>query len=371
MLVTIFTVIIIVLLFASLVLFHELGHFVTAIRGGVEGEEFGFGFPPRIYGRKIGKTIYSLNLLPLGGFVRMKGEDAADRGPGTFGGASFWTQTKILFAGVIMNALMAVIIFYVLAITGMPGLGGQFEPSFLHPSYAQPKQLLLTDVVSGSPAAQAGLKRGDHVLAANGQALTTDDELRTFTHVHAGQSVHLRVNQSGQEKTLDVTLLPATATQGFLGVGAQQVYKLRYKPASALVAAIYMTAVLVWATLAGIGSLIVHLPSLITGLFGSTVPQAAQATSGPLGIIYILKSISSLGWSYVLLFMANISVALAAFNILPLPALDGGRWFVLAIQRVTRRQWSADAEARYHAIGFMALIGLMIVISVYDIRKYF
>jgi regulator of sigma E protease len=107
------------------------------------------------------------------------------------------------------------------------------------------------------------------------------------------------------------------------------------------------------------------------GLFGSSVPQAAEAASGPVGIFYILTSISALGYAYILLFMANISVALAAFNVLPLPALDGGRLFVTAIQRLTKRTWSAEAEARYHAIGFMALIGLMIVISVYDVRKYF
>ena len=365
------TVILIILLFASLVLLHEFGHFVAARRGGVEAEEFGIGFPPRLYGRKLGATLYSINLLPLGGFVRMKGEDAADRGPGTFGGAPFWTQTKILFAGVGMNLLIAVILLYILALTGMPGLGAPFEPTFLHSTYAQPKQLLLTEVVAGSPAAKAGLMRGDYVLSANGQALATDDDLRTFTTKHAGETVTLVATEKGTTKTLNVALLPPTATNGHLGVTSQQVYKLKYDPLSALLAALYITGALVVATLIGIFSLLIHLPSLITGLFGHGVPAAAEASSGPIGIVYILKAFATLGWAYVILMMANISVALATFNVLPLPALDGGRWFVIAVQKVTKKSWSADAEARYHAIGFLALIGLMVIISVYDFRKYF
>ncbi|MBW4061842.1 site-2 protease family protein [Candidatus Saccharibacteria bacterium] len=366
-----FTVIIIILLFASLVLLHELGHFIMARRNGVEAEEFGVGFPPKLYGKQIGKTFYSINLLPLGGFVRMKGEDAADTEPGSFGAASFGSQTKILFAGVVMNLLTAVVLLYVLALTGLPGLGPQFEPTFLHSTYAQPKQLLLVEVVPGSPAAQAGLKRGDYVLTANGTMLTTDVQLSDFTRNHAGETVSLGVKTASGTHVAQIKLLPPTAKDGYLGVSSQQIYKLRYDPLRAVVAAGYITFVLLWETLLGVFSLFWHFPSLIAGLFGHGVPAAAEATSGPIGIVFILKSISTLGWSYVVLFMANISVALAAFNILPLPALDGGRWFVLAVQKVTGRKWSADAEARYHAVGFLCLIGLMVLISVYDVRKFF
>ena len=363
------TIIVIILLFASLVLLHELGHFIVARRGGIEAEEFGIGFPPRLFGRMVGKTLYSINLIPLGGFVRMKGEDAADTSPGSFGAAKLSTQTKVLLAGVGMNLLTAVLLLYVLCLTGLPGLGSQFEPSFLHSTYAQPKQLLLVDVVPGSPAAKAGLKRSDYVLSGNGQALITDDQLRDFTQKYAGQTVTLNVRESGIAKTINVKLLPPTATDGFLGVDVQTVYKLKYDPARAAVAAVYITGSLVWATLVGIFSLILGLPQLVIGLFHTGVPTQAASTGGPIYIVYSLKNISTLGWAYVLLFMANISVALGTFNVLPLPALDGGRLFVLIMQRITGKKWSADAEARYHGIGFVALIGLMVIISIYDVRK--
>ncbi|HSX01829.1 MAG TPA: M50 family metallopeptidase [Candidatus Saccharimonadia bacterium] len=365
------TIILVILLFASLVLVHEWGHFILARRNGVGVEEFGFGFPPKLYGRVRRGVLYSINLLPLGGFVRLKGEDAADRGPGTFGAARFGVQTKILLAGVAMNLLSAVVLLYGLCLTGLPGLGAPFEPSFLHPAYAQPKQLLAAEVSVGSPAAKAGLARGDYLLAVDSQALATDQALRDFTQAHAGHTVSLRVSHAGQERTITVKLRPPGTTDGFLGVAAQQVYKLRYDPLSALVAALYITGALFVATIVGVVQLIIHIPALILGLFSSSVPQAAEAASGPVGIVFILKSLSSLGASYIILFMANISVALAAFNVLPLPALDGGRLAVLAVQRLTKRTWSAEVEARYHGIGFMVLIGLMLLISVYDLRKYF
>jgi regulator of sigma E protease len=301
----------------------------------------------------------------------LKGEDAADRGPGSFGGARFIDKAKILLAGVGMNVLTAVVLLYALCVTGLPGLGEQFEPGFLKPTYAQPKQLILAEVVPKSPAAQAKLKRGDFVLSGNGQKLESDKQLRDFTKANAGKEVVLHVRQDGTERDVQVKLRAPGGSEGYLGVISQQVYKLQYDPLSALVAALYITGALLWATIVGVFMLLIHIPSLLMGLFSSGVPQAAESAAGPVGIVFILKSISSLGWSYVILFMANISVALAAFNVLPLPALDGGRLAVLAVQKFTRRTWSAGAEARYHAIGFFALIALMLLISVYDLRKYF
>ncbi len=365
------TIILIILLFASLVLVHEWGHFAAARRNGVGVEEFGFGFPPKVWGRVRKGVLYSINLLPLGGFVRLKGEDAEDNGPGTFGGSSFGTKVKILLAGVGMNLVSAVVLLYVLCLVGLPGLGAPFEPSFLHSSYAQPRQLILADVAAGSPAAKAGLQRGDYLLTLDGQTMSTDQQLRDTTKARAGQTVTLAVRHDGHDRTLQVTLRGPKATDGFLGVIAQQVYQLRYDLLSALVAALYITGSLFVATIWGVIQLIIGIPALIGGLFSSSVPAAAEQASGPVGIIFILKSLSSLGFSYVILFMANISVALAAFNVLPLPALDGGRLAVAAVRRFTKRKWSAAAEARYHGIGFIALIVLMLLISVYDLRKYF
>ena len=362
-------VIAIILLFSLIVILHEWGHFIAARRGGVEVEEFGIGFPPRVWGKKVGATLYSVNLLPLGGFVRLKGEDAAEMGPGTFGAASFAVKAKILLAGVGMNILTAIVILYALCLIGLPALGSEFEPSFLNSTYAQPKQLIVTEVVPNSPAAQVGIKRGDHLLQLNGNDLTDDQTLRLSTSANAGKQVTLKNDSNGRVRDVLVTLRPAGSKDGYLGVGTHQIYKLRYDPLSAAVAAVYITGALFFATIVGVLHLIVNIPNLILGLFSSSVPAAAASASGPLGIVFILQSISVLGLTYIFLFMANIAVALAAFNVLPLPALDGGRLALIAIQKYSKRKISSDTEAKIHAIGFLALIGLMVIISVYDLRK--
>jgi len=364
-------IVLVIVLFSLLVILHEWGHYMAARRGGVDVEEFGIGFPPRLWGKQVGATLYSINLLPLGGFVRLKGEDGGAHGPHSFSAARYWVKFRILLAGVGMNLVTAIVILYALCATGLPALGAGFEPRFLRSEYTQTPRLILAEVVSGSPAAKAGLVRGDYIIDADGKALATDAELRAFTKDHAGKEVTLKVDSKGDVHDVKVKLRDPSSTQGFLGVGSQQVYKLRYDPLRAIVAAFYITGALFAATIWGVVGLIVHIPALILGLFAKAVPQAAEAASGPLGIIFILKSLSSLGYAYILLFMANIAVALAAFNVLPLPALDGGRLAIITVQKFMKRRIGVETEAQIHAIGFLALIGLILLITVYDIRKIF
>ncbi len=365
------SIIAIVPLFASLVIIHELGHFIAARRNGVEVDEFGIGFPPKIYGRKIGDTEYTLNLLPLGGFVRMRGEDGEDETHGSFGAASLGAKTKILLAGVGMNIVTAYLILFVLCITALPGLGKAFEPKFLHPTYPQAKQLLISEVVPGTPAAKAGITKQDFLISGNGTSIEDDSSLRKFTKENAGKPVTLVINHKGSLRNVDVTLNAKASSQGYLGIAGQQVYKLRYSFVEALIAAAWITGALFVATIVGVLNLLISIPTLIINIFSATVPAAATQASGPVGIIYILGSALALGWSYIFLIMANIAVALAAFNVLPLPALDGGRLAVLLTESVTKKRFSPEAEAKYHTIGFLSLIGLMLLITVYDIRKFF
>lgn len=364
-------ILLVIILFSLLVIIHEWGHFYAARRGGVGVEEFGVGFPPRAWGKKIKHTLYTINWLPLGGFVRLKGEDSAEDGPGTFAAAPYWTKFKILLAGVGMNLVTAIVILYALCITGLPALGPAFEPRWLGYSYAQPNQLVLAQVTNGSPAKEAGLKVGDYLLQANGQKLETDSQLRDFTKANAGKEVTLLVRSNGDDREVKVKLRDPNATGGFLGVAGQQVYKLKFDPLRAVAASLYITGTLFVATIAGVVSLIAHIPVLLFGLFSPSIPQAAESASGPVGIVFILQSLSSLGLSYVFLFAANIAVALAAFNALPLPALDGGRLFVITLQKIFRRQLNPETEAKIHAIGFMSLLALMLVITIYDVRKNF
>lgn len=353
------TILFVVFIFGLLIFIHELGHFVAARRSKVEVDEFGLGFPPRLYGRKVGRTIYSINWLPLGGFVKLKGEDTADNSAGSFGAASFWSKTKILAAGVSMNLAAAYLILVWLCVSGLPPLiPSQF--SFGTPVYNQPKQVMAVQVAEDSPAARAGLQRGDMIVKANGQLIQNEQELVDFTKANAGQAVELETTQAGSTKNLRVQLRDASETGGFLGVTPLQTYKLQYSMLDAVVTAAGITLQLMWATLAAFGALIV-------GLFATG--QVSEQVAGPVGIVAILTNIMQFGFAYVLSFIASISISLAVINALPLPALDGGRWFMIAAQKVSGRRLSDRAEGMVHAAGFFALIALMVVVTFFDIQR--
>lgn len=356
---TILIILLVILIFGFLVFVHEFGHFITAKRAGVEVEEFGFGFPPRAIGKKVGDTIYSINWLPLGGFVKMKGENLTDTTPGTFGATTFWQKTKILFAGVVMNALTAYLILLYLCLTGLPPvIAGQASVGTAQ--YAQPKQIMAVVVEPGSPAAAAGLQRGDLISKGNGQLITDEDDLQAFTKKHAGERVTLVATKDGQTKELSVQLKPASAKVGFLGVTPFQTYQLKYNLPDAIVTAGAITLQLMWATLAAFGN-------LILGLF--TQGQVSDNVTGPVGIVVLLKNVLDLGIQYILIFVASISVSLAVINALPLPALDGGRWAMALAQKLTKRNFSEKVETAVHAAGFVALIGLMVVVTFFDIKR--
>lgn len=356
---SILIILLVVAIFALLVLIHELGHFVAARRNGVEVEEFGLGFPPRAFGRKIGRTLYSINWLPLGGFVKLKGEDSTDISAGSFGAAGFIAKTKILFAGVSMNLLTAWVILVGLCVTGLPPvLQDQF--SFGQAAYSQPEQVMVVAVAPNSPAEAAGLQRGDIILSANGQALESEQQLLDFTKANASQTVSFEVEGDQGQRSLEATLRSAEEKQGQLGVTPMQTYQLRYSPVDAVVTATGLTAQMVWATLAAFGG-------LVAGLL--TQGQLSEQVAGPVGIVSILANIAYFGASYVLIFVASISISLAVLNALPLPALDGGRWLLIAAQRLTNRKLSDRFEATVHTIGFVALIGLMVVVTVVDIQR--
>jgi regulator of sigma E protease len=353
-------IILIILIFGLLVFVHEFGHFIMAKRAGVTVEEFGFGFPPKLIGKTYRGTLYSLNLIPLGGFVRMAGESLEDKSPGTFGATSFWQKTKILLAGVSMNAITAYLILVYLCATGLPPvLAGQY--SFGSSSYAQPKQVMAVDVVVGSPAANAGLRRGDLILKGDGQSFATEDQLFNFTKLHAGHQVTLQVSHGGHLRTIQPTLRKPNTTDGFLGVTPFQTYRLRYNLPDAIVTAAGITLQLIWGTLAAFGGLIASL--FTKGTPGSNV-------TGPVGIFVLLRSVVDLGVGYVLIFVTSISISLAVINALPLPALDGGRWALALAQKVTKRTLSQRLETAVHATGFAALILLMAVVTYFDIKRF-
>lgn len=359
----IIAILLVVLIFGLLVFVHELGHFVAARRNGVEVEEFGFGFPPRAFGKKIGRTIYSINWLPLGGFVRLKGEDSDDRRKGSFGAASFKSKFKILTAGVIMNVLTAFVILVALSYFGLPATVAR-TLSDAPVAREGAANVLVLGVSDGSPADKAGITVGESIISVNGQVLKTDQELTAATKRLAGTKTTMVVkNDDGVTRVVDVQLRDAEAGKksGYLGVSPFETHEVSYGVRAPLVAA-EMTVAMLWGTLKGfvLG---------ITGLLRITQPAEGATVTGPVGIVVLLSNVMQLGISYILFFVATISVSLAVVNILPIPALDGGRVFLLSVQRLTGKALSPDGEARVHMIGFFLLIGLMILITVFDVQR--
>lgn len=353
-------ILLVILIFGFLVFIHELGHFVAARRNGVEVYEFGFGFPPKMFGKKFGGTEYSINWLPLGGFVRLKGENLTDQSAGSFGAASFWAKTKILFAGVAMNALAAYLIIVALCLTGLPPMyEGQY--SYGQAVESQPRQVMAAVVGPGSPAETAGIRQGDIILSVDGRKLGSERDLMESTKENAGRQVRVEVQRDGKPSSALVQLKGPENKSGFLGVTPLQTYKLQYGFLDSLVTAAGITGQMMWMTIAAFGN-------LIAGLF--TQGKVSEQVAGPVGIVVILGNIVQLGAAYLLTFIASISVSLAVINALPLPALDGGRWALALAQRVTGRKLSQDMEGAVHAAGFLALIALMVVVTIVDIKRF-
>lgn len=352
------------LLFVLLVIIHEFGHYVAARLNGVDVEEFGIGFPPRIRGKrfKAGGTLYSINWLPLGGFVKLKGEHDDDSAKGSYGAASFGKKSLILLAGVAMNLLAAAFILTILSWTGLPRIvEGQF--SVASDTQVIQNDVLITFVAEGSPADQAGLEVGDRIVRLNDQPLSSADELAPLTQSLAGQTVQVVVETDGQITSQAIRFNQDDSQDGHLGVIPGD-FVVERSTWSAPIRGLALTGQFTWLTLKGIFTTIGQL------LVGHGA-AAAENVAGPVGIVVLLKDVSQAGLSFLLMFVALISVTLAVMNALPIPALDGGRLFVSGLYRVLRRPLKAATEERIHATGMAVLMGLVILITVVDVRRFF
>ena len=350
-----------ILLFALLVVIHELGHFWVARRNGVEVEEFGIGFPPRILSREHNGTLYSLNLLPLGGFVKMKGESDSDKRPGSLGSKSLWSKAKILLAGVGMNIVAAFAIILVLALTQLPSLiPGQYNISDNQTIVRD--SVMVGSVVDGSPAQDSGIQAGDELITVADRDIESANGLVDITEELAGELVVVEIVRDGDGKSVEV-VLDAEDEDGSLGVAPVEVETSRYTWAAPLIA-VGLTGQMIWLVLTAVGDIFI-------GLLTGAGADAAQDVAGPVGIVAIFQGLSDVGLSYLFFLMATISVSLAVFNALPIPALDGGRLALILGARLAGRSLSEKVESAVHGIGFMALIGLLILITYVDIQRFF
>ncbi len=379
------------LLFIGLVIVHEYGHFSVARRGGVEVEEFGLFFPPRLFKRRTkGGWLFTINLLPLGGFVKLKGEHDSDTEPGSFGAASLWIKSKIMAAGVVMNLLVAFVLFTILAWVGIPKLiPDQFTVKSDTKLVSQ--EVLVAQVEPGSPAARAGIKAEDIItnIGLPGQksvAVNEHAKLPKVTKSFAGQTVVIFYTRSGQAHQTKTTLLSSkmvAASQrsqhpkGYLGIVPTQ-FDTQRSTWSAPVVALGLSAQVTALTYHGLAQAIGGLGSLLAGVLtnntlarqhGQTLASAQVA--GPVGIFVILKTGSVLGWQFMIFIIAIISLTLAIMNILPIPALDGGRLWITLLTRGLKRPLSAGREEAINFAGFMILISLIVLVTFVDVNRFF
>ncbi len=370
------------ILFIGLVLVHEWGHFIVARRNGVEVEEFGLFFPPRakVLTKKNG-TEYTLNWLPLGGFVKLKGENDADRRPGTFGSATTWIKTKIMMAGVAMNLLAAFVMLTILALVGMPKLiDNQFTVASDTTNVKQ--RVIAAQVESNSPADKIGLTPGNTIMSITPVVvgagpdvapsyITEAADLSSLTRKYAGKKVEVVYVANGKEKVGVTTLRDQTAAKskgtgspkGFLGVVPTE-YALQRSTWSAPIVAAGLIKQFTVLTFQGLGT-------AINSLFHGDTHKASEQVSGPIGVFAILKEGTLLGYQFILMIIAIISLSLAIMNALPIPALDGGRLFVLLVSRATKKPLTKEVEEAIHGAGFLFLIGLIILISIVDVKRFF
>jgi regulator of sigma E protease len=347
-----------IIVLGLLVFVHELGHFVMARILGVRVKEFGFGFPPRLWGTRRGETVYSINWIPLGGFVRLHGEDGEEHDAGSFVAQRAWKRFLILIAGVSMNVLLAAAVFTVGFAVGLPTDMSAGTPSG---GRVRDIQVQIIEVAEGSAAAGIHLQPGDGLLTLNGQDVTSVEDAQRIARDAGVSNVDLTYRRSGRVEQGRVTLatIPNTNVTG-LGVSLVKVGTVSYPLYRAAWEGIAAAGVGFWAIVQAFGQLIGNLAQ--TGSVGGDV-------AGPVGIAVLTGQVSRLGFAYLLQFVALLSLNLAIINILPIPALDGGRVLFLAIEKLRGKPVSRSVEARIHNTGFAILIALVTLITFRDVIK--
>lgn len=375
----IFGILVGVVIVVILVVLHELGHAIAARRNGVVVEEFGIGFPPRAWAKMLKNKIeFSINWLPLGGFVKLKGEYDSANKKGDYGAATYWQKTKILLAGVAINWLTAALLLTILAWVGLPKiLPDQFTVAGDTRVVTHPVEI---KVVGGSAAEKGGLKTGDEIVSLAGEKIVTSSDLTREAKAHKSQKVEVVYKRGGAEQQASVTLGDGSKGQGYLGVTAAGKIDTIHATWSAPIVGVGTTVQLTAATFDGLGKLFLNLGNGIASQLSSdpTVKKegneelaaAKDSVTGPVGIYGILfPSATSAGPTMLLFITAVISLSLAVVNVLPIPALDGGRWFVMTIFRILKKPLTKEREEKIQSVGFIVLMGLIVVVTIVDVSK--
>ncbi len=353
-----------IIVLVILIVIHELGHAIVARRNGVVVQEFGVGFPPKAWAKKLKNgVLLSINWLPLGGFVKLQGEHDADNKNGDYGKATYWQKTKILLAGVAVNWVFAVFLFTILAFVGLPKL---IPNQFMVPgdSHIIKTPVLIGSIQDNSPAKAAGLGVGSQIISLDNHEVTSLSQFTTDAKKLAGKTVPIEYKKDGKVYQTEITLRQSS-DDGVLGVGLQGATEKFRATWSAPLVGFVTTIQLTDANLQSLGQMVAQL-------FQGKTKEVSESVAGPIGILGVLfPNASQAGFTSVLLLAALISLALAIMNLLPIPGLDGGRWFTMTIFKLTGKPLTRNAEDMINGTGFLFLMLLILLVTVADVGKLF
>jgi len=339
-------IIIVIVSLVLLIIGHELGHFFAAKAFGIDVPEFGIGFPPRIAAKKLGRTEYSINWLPFGGFVRILGEDGGKLDATTeekkrsFAFKPAWKRSIVVLAGVIINFIIGWLILSAVLMIGTPPL------------------VAIESVQDNSPAVTAGLKAGDVIVG-----YSTAKEFVADVNAHKGGQLEFDIVRGSE--TVHISANPKADPKpggGALGVGLSEGGAARENPLRALWDGLLSSGIIAWSTILGFIQLIK------TALFHVSLPQDVV---GPVGIFGIARQAGGFGIIYLVQLMSIISINLAILNLIPFPALDGGRFVMILVEKIKGSPVSKRVEGAINAIGFLALLVLMVAVTARDIVRLF
>jgi regulator of sigma E protease len=369
------TLILFIVILGVLVFVHEFGHFYTAKKLGVKSDEFGFGFPPRMFGwKKInGKrkffwgngevesedTIYSLNWIPIGGFVKIKGEDGEDKSDkDSFASQKIWKRTAILSAGVTMNVVLCMILLMFAFGLGAP----QVIDGTNQASKVTDEKIQILSILNETPASEAGLVMGDVIVSLNDKTFSEVQAVIDYLGDYEGQNVTVNISRLGEAKTFEIApvILEQTGTAGF-GIGLAKTGIVSYPWYQAI-----------WLGIKGTFLMFIQIiVAFYTVIKNAIIHQPIGVdVAGPVGIAVLTGQVARMGIVYLLQFTALLSLNLAIINFLPIPALDGGRVLFLIIEKIRGKAANEKVEQVVHTAGFMLLMVLIVVVTGKDIWNY-
>lgn len=372
------TIISFIVVLSILVFVHELGHFWTARKFGVKAEEFGFGFPPRIYGmykdvngkwkiirgrKKIedaDSTIYSINWIPLGGFVKIKGENGEEENDkDSFAGKKIWKRAIILSAGVAMNVFLAAVLISIGLMIGLPqALGNDISDK----AKITDRKIQIAQVLPGSPAELAGLKMADIIQNINNQRFNSEEELQSYVNERSGQELSYKIKRGQEEINFNITPeIREDTNKGGIGIAIVATGLVKYPWYIAIWEGFVTTIFLVW-------YIILAFYELIKGLI--TGKGMSGDIAGPVGIAVFTGQVARMGFVYLMQFTALLSINLAIINFLPFPALDGGRILFLIIEKIKGSPVKREIENIIHNIGFSLLMILVLIVTFRDVARF-